>query len=158
MPCGAHRGDSGSASSPSACASAGAAAAPSIQRQVPGANVKPKSAAYATNWPPVIMSVLAVTSVARQRRGLASAMYTGTTTDARPMPRPEAARPGRRARPREPVPRCRRQGLGCRSGARARCGGGWVLPRPHATRRLPDLLKHAGFLDSRPGASREHHH
>lgn len=68
----AHRGDSGSHSSPAACTRAGSAAAPSIQRQVPGTYVNPKSAAYAMNWPPVIISVLAVTMPARHLRGLAS--------------------------------------------------------------------------------------
>ena len=61
--------------------------------QVPGAKVNTKSATYATNCPPVIMSTFIVTRVARIDGGADSEMYTGLVTDAKPTPKPITRRP-----------------------------------------------------------------
>lgn len=52
-----------------------------------------KSATYATNCPPVIMSTFIVTRVARTDGGADSEMYTGLVTDAKPTPKPTTRRP-----------------------------------------------------------------
>lgn len=55
--------------------------------------MKTKSRKKATNWPKVIIRLLTVTKDARQAVGAASAMYTGATTEAKPIPRPVRSLP-----------------------------------------------------------------
>ena len=99
------RGLSGRPSISSACRSAGRAPRPTIHRQPSPRLPRPHPTRYATTWPSVMNMTLTVTRAPRQRRGAASAMYSGVTKLAAPTPAPTTARPTTMA-PTDPASAC----------------------------------------------------